>query len=51
MVGYSRDGYSWYREDMNPFMAVDDNRAAWNNGNLQSVVGAPLIVGDKLYFI
>ena len=50
MVGYSRDGYSWYREDMNPFMAVDDNRAAWNNGNLQSVVGAPLIVGDKLYF-
>lgn len=50
MVGYSRDGYSWQRDDMNPFMAVSDNRADWNNGNLQSVVGAPLIVGDKLYF-
>lgn len=50
MVGYSRDGYSWQRDDMNPFMAVSDNRSDWNNGNLQSVVGAPLIVGDKLYF-
>ena len=37
MVGYSRDGYSWYREDMNPFMAVNSDRKAWNNGNLQSV--------------
>lgn len=50
MLGYSRDGYSWLREDMNPFLAVDDNPAAWNNGNLQSAVGSPLIVGDKLYF-
>ena len=48
MVGYSRDG--WYREDMNPFMSVDENRSAWNNGNLQSVVGSPIIVDDKLYF-
>lgn len=50
MVGYSRDGYSWLREDMNPFLAVNDSPDAWNNGNLQSVVGSPLIVGDKLYF-
>lgn len=50
MVGYSRDGYSWYREDMNPFMAVDETNGAWNYGNLQSVAGTPLIVGDKLYF-
>lgn len=50
MVGYSRDGYSWYREDMNPFLAVDEDPAAWNSGNLQSVVGTPIIVGDKLYF-
>lgn len=50
MLGYSRDGYSWLREDMNPFLAVDDNVSAWNNGNLQSAVGSPLIVGDKLYF-
>lgn len=51
MVGYSRDGYSWLREDMNPFHAVNSNSPeAWNQGNLQSVAGAPLIVGDKLYF-
>lgn len=51
MLGYSRDGYSWLREDMNPFLSVDgDNAVAWNNGNLQSAVGSPLIIGDKLYF-
>lgn len=50
MVGYSRDGYSWYREDMNPFIPVSENTAAWNAGNVQSVAGSPLIVNDKLYF-
>ncbi|WP_211316149.1 hypothetical protein [Mangrovibacterium marinum] len=50
MLGYSRDGYSWYRSDMNPFFAVNENSEAWNYGNLQSVAGSPLIVGDKLYF-
>lgn len=50
MVGYSRDGYSWFREDMNPFLGVSDNRSAWNNGNMQSVVGSPIIKDDKLYF-
>lgn len=50
MLGYSRDGYSWLREDMNPFLAVDENPTAWNNANLQSAVGSPIIVGDKLYF-
>lgn len=50
MLGYSRDGYSWLREDMNPFLAVDENPAAWNNANLQSAVGSPIIVNDKLYF-
>lgn len=50
MLGYSRDGYHWIREDMNPFLAVDENKNSWNSGNLQSVVGTPLIVGDRLYF-
>lgn len=50
MLGYSRDGYSWLREDMNPFLAVDENPTAWNNANLQSAVGSPILVGDKLYF-
>lgn len=50
MLGYSRDGYHWFRQDMNPFMKVSDNSIAWNAGNLQSVAGAPIIVGNKLYF-
>lgn len=50
MLGYSRDGYNWFREDMNPFLAVDEDENSWNFGNLQSVVGTPLIVEDKLYF-
>lgn len=50
MLGYSRDGYHWHRQDMNPFMKVGNNSTDWNAGNLQSVAGAPIIVGDKLYF-
>ncbi len=50
MVGYSRDGYSWFREDMTPFLPVDETEGAWNYGNLQSTAGNPLIVEDKLYF-
>lgn len=50
MLGYSRDGYHWHRQDMNPFMKVGSNGTDWNAGNLQSVAGAPIIVDDKLYF-
>jgi hypothetical protein len=50
MLGYSRDGYHWHRQDMNPFMKVSGNNTDWNAGNLQSVAGTPIIVGDQLYF-
>jgi len=50
MLGYSRDGYHWLRNDMNPFIALGKSSTSWNSGNLQSVTGAPIIVGDKLYF-
>jgi hypothetical protein len=49
-VGYSRDGFHWYRPDRRPFMGVDDNEGAWNLGNVQSVGGGCLVVGDRLYF-
>lgn len=49
-VGYSRDGgYSWQRDDMAPFIPVGDG-ASWRAGNIQSALGSPLIVADKLYF-
>lgn len=50
MLGYSRDGYYWWRQDMNSFIGVSADKAAWNAGNVQSVAGSPIIVGDKLYF-
>jgi hypothetical protein len=28
----------------------NDKEISWNNGNIQSVAGSPLIVGDNLYF-
>lgn len=50
MLGYSRDGYYWWRKDMNPFIGIGQGISAWNAGNVQSVAGGPIIAGDKLYF-
>lgn len=49
-LGYSRDGFHFYRPDHSPFMGVNMTEGAWNWGNMQSVIGTPLIVGDSLYF-
>jgi hypothetical protein len=50
LLGFSRDGWSWYRESFVPFCGVSNNVSDWNNGNIQSAVGSPIIVGDQLYF-
>lgn len=50
MLGYSRDGFHFSRPSYSPFMAVNESPGAWNWGNMQSVNGVPLIVGDSLYF-
>lgn len=51
MVGFSRDGgYSYHRGEMTPFIAIDDNAGSFRSGNLQSAIGSPVIVNDKLYF-
>lgn len=49
-LGYSRDGFHFYRPSFKPFMAVNETEGAWNWGNMQSINGVPLIVGDSLYF-
>jgi hypothetical protein len=49
-LGYSRDGFHFSRPSHQPFMANDESEGAWNWGNMQSVAGTPLIVGDSLYF-
>ena len=50
LIGYSRDGFHWYRPSHQPFMGVNPVEGAWNWGNVQSVAGAPIIKGDSLYF-
>lgn len=49
-LGYSRDGFHFYRPSFRPFMAVNETDGAWNWGNMQSINGVPLVVGDSLYF-
>lgn len=48
-LGYSRDGFHFYRPTYEPVMGVNETDGAWNWGNMQSVIGVPLIVGDSLY--
>lgn len=49
-LGYSRDGFHFSRPTHQPFMNINETASAWNWGNMQSVNGVPLIVGDSLYF-
>lgn len=49
-LGYSRDGFHFKRPTHEPFMAVNESDGSWNWGNMQSVNGVPIIVGDSLYF-
>lgn len=48
-MGYSRDGFHFYRPTYEPVMGVNETPDAWNYGNMQSVNGVPLIVGDSIY--
>ena len=49
-LGYSRDGFHFSRPTHQPFMNVNETEGAWNWGNMQSINGTPLIIGDSLYF-
>lgn len=49
-LGYSRDGFHFFRPTHTAFMNVNETAEAWNWGNVQSVCGVPIIVGDSLYF-
>ena len=49
-LGYSRDGFHWARPDRRSFLPVCERRRSWNWGNVQSVGGGCLVVGDELYF-
>jgi len=49
-LGFSRDGFHWHRPDRRPFVgARSQDPAAWDWGNIQSVGGGFLVVGDELW--
>ncbi len=50
LIGWTDDGFHWNREYKRPFLPVSDRSDAWNAGNVQSVAGCPIIMGDSLYF-
>ena len=50
LIGWCDDGFNWKREFKRPFLSVSEDFKAWNAGNVQSVAGCPIIVGDSLYF-
>lgn len=49
MLGFSRDGFHWHRPFREPVVSVSNVADTWNYGNVQSVGGGCLVVGDRLY--
>jgi hypothetical protein len=49
-LGYSRDGFHWYRPDRRAFLGVGNDPTQWNYNNIQSAGGCCLVVGDQLWF-
>ena len=50
LAGFTRDGFHWDRANRTPFLPVSEDPKTWNAGNVQSVGGGCLVVGDRLYF-
>jgi hypothetical protein len=49
-LGFSRDGFHWYRPSHRAFIPVSEHQGDWHWGNVQSAGGGCLVVGDSLYF-
>src|SRR5438132_2177143 len=49
-VGFSRDGFHWWRPDRDAFIPVSEHVGDWNWANVQSAGGCCLIAGDTLRF-
>jgi hypothetical protein len=50
LLGFSRDGFHIDRPCREWFISSSWKEDNWRFGNVQSVAGGPLVVGDKLYF-
>jgi len=50
VLGFSRDGFHWDQPYRGRFISSTWDESNWRYGNVQSVAGGPLVVGDELYF-
>ncbi|MCG7851216.1 MAG: hypothetical protein MIO92_01705 [Methanosarcinaceae archaeon] len=50
LLGFSRDGFHYDRPCRERFISCTWDEDNWRYGNVQSVAGGCLVVGDKLYF-
>jgi len=49
LLGFTRDGFHWHRPDRRRLLEVGATAEAWNGGNVQTVCGGCLVVGDRLH--
>jgi hypothetical protein len=49
-IGFSRDGFHWYRPDRRPFIGADRTAGSWEYGYVEPSGGVCLVVGDELWF-
>jgi hypothetical protein len=49
-LGYTRDGFHWYRPTHETFAGISERAGDWNWGNVQSTGNSFVVVGDHLYF-
>lgn len=49
-LGYSRDGFYFYRPDRRAFIPSTRLKGDWDRGYIHSAGGCCLVVGDSLYF-
>ena len=49
-IGYSRDGFHFYRPEHDAFVDVISEEGSWNYGNMQSINGVPITFEEELYF-
>ncbi len=49
-IGYSRDGFHWYRPMRSGFISSSREKGTWNYGYIHAAGGVCLVVGDELWF-
>jgi hypothetical protein len=49
-LGFTRDGFHWFRPDRRPFISVAADPDSWRHGDIRSVGGGFHILGRRLNF-